>query len=173
MSLTVHARTKREGYVPPAHWEYIARMKSVVKLPILANGEIWTRADYERCISVCGIRDVALGRGLVGRPDLALQIKEGTPEKSWSDVRGQYFLPFFDKSFETRGEHFAVVRAKQLLKFLSRSYPQAAALFQTIKTLNSSAEMRRFFSEEEACQNIEFKFTPGPTAPTAYEQRIS
>ena len=61
--LTIHARTKIEGYAPPAHWEYIARMKEVARIPLLANGDIWNLDDYDACVRVGGIPDVALGRG--------------------------------------------------------------------------------------------------------------
>lgn len=72
--LVVHARTKVEGYKPPAHWEWVARVADRVSVPVLANGEIWTLDDYWRCRSVSGQASVMLGRGLVSRPDLALQI---------------------------------------------------------------------------------------------------
>jgi tRNA-dihydrouridine synthase C len=165
--LTIHARTKREGYVPPAHWEYIAKMRDVVKIPILANGEIWTKADYERCVQVCGIQDVALGRGLVGRPDLALQIKGLAEPMSWPEVHRKYLLSFFDKCRDERGDAFALARAKQMLRFLSRGFPEAQMLFNTIKTLLSAEEIARHLQlqTEEPCPK--YKFTPGPIVPTA------
>jgi tRNA-dihydrouridine synthase C len=176
-SLTIHARTKKEGYIPPAHWEYIARMKGVVKLPILANGEIWSHEDYERCVAACGIRDVALGRGLVSRPDLAAQIKFGAKPLTWTDVLEKYFRPFFEKSFAFKGDHFACVRAKQLLKFMSRSYPEALELFLQIKTLKHATEMRVHFGAkpaypEEGSWLNTFKSIPGPTARTASALKI-
>jgi tRNA-dihydrouridine synthase C len=42
----VHARTKVEGYKPPAHWDWIARIREHVTVPVIANGEVWTVADY-------------------------------------------------------------------------------------------------------------------------------
>lgn len=51
--LTVHARTKVEGYKPPAHWEWFARIKEVIDIPLIANGEVWTLEDY------CNIREVS------------------------------------------------------------------------------------------------------------------
>ena len=43
--LVVHARTKADGYRPPAYWERIADIRQVVRLPVVANGEIWTIVD--------------------------------------------------------------------------------------------------------------------------------
>jgi tRNA-dihydrouridine synthase C len=164
--LTIHARTKTEGYTPPAHWEYIARMRSAVRIPILANGEIWTKKDYDTCAAASGVADVALGRGLVSRPDLALQIKgRAAQPMHWSQVRDRYVSPFFSMSLTDRGEAFAVARVKQLLKFLSRSFSEAAETFSRIKTLQQASEIR-----SEICPT--YKCIPGPIANTASVPKI-
>ena len=71
-SLVVHARTRDHGYRPPAHWEWIAQIKAAVDVPVIANGEVWTVADWERCRAVSGCADVMVGRGAVSDPFLAL-----------------------------------------------------------------------------------------------------
>lgn len=166
--LTIHARTKKEGYVPPAHWEYIARMREVVRIPILANGEIWNTKDYATCARVSGVRDVALGRGLVGRPDLALQIKEQAEPMTWNEAREKYLLPFFRMSLEDRGPAFAVARVKQLLKFLSRGFPEAQILFEQIKTFKDDLQMQPYL--EESC--LVYRSTPGQIVLTASAPKI-
>jgi tRNA-dihydrouridine synthase C len=75
-SLVVHARTREEGYKPPAHWEWIARIRESVAVPVIANGEVWTPADYDGCRSVSGCEDVMVGRGAVSDPFLARHIKK-------------------------------------------------------------------------------------------------
>lgn len=166
--LTVHARTKKEGYVPPAHWEYIARMREVITIPVLANGEIWNTQDYSTCARVSGVKDVALGRGLVGRPDLALQIKQMAEPMTWNDAREKYLLPFFHMSLSERGPAFAVARVKQLLKFLSRGFSEAVTLFEQIKTLKDEVQMQTHL--EEKC--LAFKSTPGRIVLTASAPKI-
>lgn len=169
--LTIHARTKIEGYTPPAHWKYIARMRDAVRVPILANGDIWTIDDYRDCARVTGIPDVALGRGLVGRPDLARQIRDGAAPLEWNEILDLYARPFFSMSLESRGEAFAVARAKQLLKFLSRGFPEARALFEVIKVFHSADDVRRvLFGKEELCHT--FRFTPETIALSASAPRI-
>lgn len=139
--LTVHARTRDEGYRPPAHWEYIARMREAVRIPVIANGEIWTSEDYERCRLVSGCRHVMIGRGLMARPDLALVIKRGTRHMMWNELV-QLVLEFADASREFRNEHYAVCRVKQWLKNLSKAYAEAGPLFGEIKTLEELAPIR-------------------------------
>ena len=47
--LAVHARSKADGYNPPAYRDYIGRIHEAVSIPVIANGEIWTLDDYQRC----------------------------------------------------------------------------------------------------------------------------
>ena len=76
--ITVHARTKVEGYKPPAHWEWLARIREAVEVPVIANGEVWTTEDYRRIREVSGCDAVMIGRGLVRCPDLGLRIAQDT-----------------------------------------------------------------------------------------------
>lgn len=130
--LTVHARTKEEGYRPPAHWEFIADMKQSVRLPVIANGDIWTRDDNERCRLVSGCGDTMLGRGIMARPDLARQIKNGSGSWSFKDCH-PHLLNFMRLSCDYRDEHYAVQRTKQWVKLMGRSYSQSKELFEQIK----------------------------------------
>ncbi|SEO56247.1 tRNA-dihydrouridine synthase [Pseudomonas sp. Snoq117.2] len=145
--LVVHARTKVEGYRPPAHWEWVARVADRVSVPVLANGEIWTLDDYWRCRSVSGQASVMLGRGLVSRPDLALQIAaavrgEETAVQSWAEIlpRVQRFWVMAQRKLAPR---YAPGRLKQWLGMLTRSYPEAAALFAQVRRESDCALIDR------------------------------
>ena len=135
--LVVHARTKTDGYKPPAHWEWVARVRDAVSVQVIANGEIWNVDDWQRCRAVSGVDDVMLGRGLVSRPDLARQIvalREGraVTEMSWAEL-----LPLL-RDFWRQVRHklapaYAPGRLKQWLALLTRNYPEATALFAAIR----------------------------------------
>ena len=144
--IVVHARTKTDGYRPPAHWDWIARVQDVVSVPVYANGEIWSVEDWQRCRSISGVQDLMLGRGLVARPDLALQIRAAEAGDSfqpleWSQIAPlvQVFWALVRKKVPAR---FAPGRLKQWLCWLRRNYPEAEALFM---------QMRR----EEDSENID------------------
>jgi tRNA-dihydrouridine synthase C len=139
--LTVHARTRNEGYRPPAHWEYISHMREAISLPVIANGEIWHLADYQRARQVSGCRHVMIGRGLMSSPGLARAIKatslssskdEHGPLEQWSELV-DWLLDFAKASQNYRSEHYSVCRVKQWLKSLSRTHINAEQLFTEIK----------------------------------------
>ena len=73
--LVVHARTKSDGYRPPAYWELLPALREAVAIPVIANGEIWTPDDAERCRLVTGCDGLMLGRGMVADPGLARAIR--------------------------------------------------------------------------------------------------
>ncbi len=77
--LVVHARTKSDGYRPPAYWERIPAIREAVAIAVIANGEIWTPADAQRCRDVSGCNGLMLGRGIVVDPGLALAIRGQRP----------------------------------------------------------------------------------------------
>ena len=75
-ALTVHARTKVQGYEPPAHWEWLKIIREAVDIDVIANGDVFCLQDYIAIVEQSGCRDVMIGRGAVMRPDLARQIKQ-------------------------------------------------------------------------------------------------
>ncbi|WP_028080814.1 tRNA dihydrouridine synthase [Solimonas soli] len=135
--LVVHARTKTEGYRPPAHWEWIARVREAVAVPVCANGEIWSVDDWRRCRAISGAGDFMLGRGLVARPDLARQIADARAGREPRQMRWDELLPLLQDFWrETRRRlppKFAPGRLKQWLVWLARHDSEAARLFDAVR----------------------------------------
>lgn len=69
--ITIHGRTKTQGYRPPAYWEPIAEVAKRVSIPVIANGEIWTLDDFKRCRDVTRLEHFMIGRGALANPNLA------------------------------------------------------------------------------------------------------
>lgn len=72
--LTIHGRTRAQGYAPPAHWEPIGIVRDRVGIPVVANGDIWSLNDFRRCREVTGCIHFMLGRGALANPLLSHQI---------------------------------------------------------------------------------------------------
>ncbi|WP_137885396.1 tRNA-dihydrouridine synthase [Pseudomonas sp. 2FE] len=139
--IVVHARTKVDGYKPPAHWEWVARVQEVVKVPVFANGEIWSVDDWRRCREVSGVEDIMLGRGLVARPDLARQIAAARAGQEVQEMRWPEFMPllqeFWLQARRKLSPRYAPGRLKQWLGQLTRNYPQAVELFNAVRRESS------------------------------------
>ncbi len=85
--IVVHARTKTHGYRPPAYWDRIADLRRVVKLPLIANGEIWTADDALRAQAASGCAHLMLGRGQVADPGLALSVRQAMARARSGEAR--------------------------------------------------------------------------------------
>jgi tRNA-dihydrouridine synthase C len=68
--ITVHARTKSQGYRPPAYWKPLGEVRARLPIPVVANGEIWTIDDLRRCRDETGCQHFMLGRGALADPTL-------------------------------------------------------------------------------------------------------
>lgn len=137
-SLVVHARTKDEGYRPPAHWEWIAKIAESVNVPVIANGEVWTVDDWRRCRSVSRCHDVMIGRGAVADPFLAMRIK-GLMDEKPSPGDWYALLPHIEEYWEK--VHTRVLschtpgRLKLLLSYFRRTWPEAIELYAAVRTI--------------------------------------
>jgi len=149
--LTIHARTKSDGYKPPAHWHQLAKLHDVNRIPLVANGEVWSPDDYQACKQQSGCSDVMLGRGLLARPDLALAIKTQSLGKKyhrdeWANILLLVEALFNDSVTSCAPRHVGGP-IKQWLGYLRREYPQAQQLFDKIKRLNSAADIASAINE--------------------------
>lgn len=72
--ITIHGRTKIEGYRPPADWIPIGRVARKISIPVIANGDLWTIHDIKRCHEETGTLHFMLGRSALANPFLALEI---------------------------------------------------------------------------------------------------
>ena len=139
-SLVVHARTRDEFYRPPAHWEWIARIREAVSIPVIANGEVWTLDDYRRCRQATGCDDVMIGRGAVANPLLARRIKahlagEGLvtdPAAEWSEVR-RLLGQFWRRLPEKMADRYRAGRIKMWLRSLCDGFAEADALYHEVR----------------------------------------
>ncbi|WP_157270311.1 tRNA dihydrouridine synthase [Azohydromonas aeria] len=135
--IVVHARTKVHGYRPPAYWERVADIRATVRLPLVANGEIWTVEDARRCRAASGCDALMLGRGMVSDPGLALAIRA---DGAGTGIAWTALLPlmldfWLHVSRRVEPRHRAG-RLKQWLNYLRRTYPEAQATYDQVRTLN-------------------------------------
>jgi tRNA-dihydrouridine synthase C len=141
--LVVHARTKEDGYRPPARWHSVGLIRETLRIPVIANGEVWTLADYDAIREATGCDDVMLGRGAVADPLLAQRIlarEAEDPVTQWDAVAGMiadFWSQVQNKVLPTQSPG----RLKQWLGLMRRSYPQAETLFTALRSLRTARDV--------------------------------
>ena len=132
--LVVHARTKLHGYRPPAYWEQIALVREAVAIPVVANGEVWSVDDAQRCLYTSGCSAIMLGRGIVADPGLAWALR-GAPSTGWATL-----LPLLQRYWQRIAGHVEprhrAGRLKQWLNLLRRRHPEAQDAFDRVRITN-------------------------------------
>jgi tRNA-dihydrouridine synthase C len=124
--ITLHPRTKAEGYVPPAHWDLIARAKSLLTIPLVGNGDILSVNDAVAMLRTTGCDALMIGRGSIINPFIFHQIRahfnDSVYEPRWEAL--QAFLDvFLTATIVNYPSHLRVNRLKQLFSYLFKARP--------------------------------------------------
>jgi len=163
--LAIHARTKNDGYKPPAHWSTVSSVIESCDDSTLINGEIWSVADACEAQRASGCLHVMLARGALAAPDLARRIRQrlvdpiGVVEGAAAPaINEQMFdwlevLELVEAQFhgsDCHGTRRIGNRTKQWLIYLIRNYPEAQDLFDRVRTLHDTAEITVAFRQHRA-----------------------
>lgn len=157
--VTVHCRTKTDGYKPPAYWEWIPKIQERTKIKIIANGEIWNIEDFKKCKSETNCQDFMIGRGALRNPYVFSEIKKheqlkqaptsetttpqsliATTENSQKSL--ELIVPFFNACTIYVNDHFATARTKQWLSQLRIVSPKAREIFDQVKVHKKPVEFK-------------------------------
>ena len=77
-AVTVHGRTREQFYEGNADWDYIAEVVRAVDIPVIANGDVFSKEDYRKIKAHTGAAGVMIARGALGYPQIFSEIT-GTP----------------------------------------------------------------------------------------------
>ncbi len=72
--LTIHGRTRAQGYTGNARWEWIKKVKEILTIPVIANGDIFSVEAAINCLEITGADGVMCSRGTLGYPFLVGEI---------------------------------------------------------------------------------------------------
>lgn len=144
--LTIHARTKTQGYKPPAYWDKIQSFNTL-NIPVIANGEIWNAEHAQNCMVQAGTKHLMLGRGAVTRPDLIAQVDKNQSHQNHQNLENETLLLWEDlivhqiKFLEgtAKSDVVLVGRYKQWLAMLTKGYSEAKILWDNIKREKNKA----------------------------------
>lgn len=151
--ITIHGRTKVDGYKPPAYWGPIGKLQSTLPIPVVANGDIWTIDDFKRCRNETGCEHYMLGRGAIANPHLpyqvALELGIIKENKFNSIPSGEQWKTYFTRliglglSYSLH-EGYVLGRIKQWTKAANNRVP--GPLYDQIKVLKTLDDLRPILS---------------------------
>lgn len=137
--ITVHGRTREKIYAGDIHGEEIAKIIAKVKIPVIANGGIFTKEDADKVMTETGADGVMLARGALEKPWLFAEILNNPYSADKKDLIFRH-VDLLKTVYDDRT--VAVTFRKQLCLYL-KGEKNSAELKQKVLTLNSTYEIKR------------------------------
>lgn len=146
--LAVHGRTKEDGYRSEAiKWEWIARVRERLSIPVIANGEIWSHADGVRCRAVTGCQDLMVGRGALNVPNLGAVVQHQAAVMPWSEVL-QLLMHYGELEVQGDKSVYFPSRIKQWFRYLRQQYVEAQPLFEALRCCTEPSLIMALLQQE-------------------------
>jgi len=175
--LVLHGRTRACGFAGAAEYDTIAQVKSCVRIPVVANGDIDTPEKAEYVLSYTGADAVMIGRAAQSRPWIFREIdhflRNGTKLASIriTDAR-PLLLRYLDEHHLHHGELAGVRSARKRIHFLVRGLRGGRQLCERINGVENCAEQRRALDDfllESAARHPFFEYIDAAEALISQE----
>lgn len=155
-AITVHARTRSQGYSGKADWNIIKQVKENVTIPVIGNGDIKTCYDAKRMIDETNCDAVMIGRGVIGNPWLIKEtvdyLEKGIePKQITHQERLDMILEHLDRLIKTKNDHLALLQIRTHIGYYLKSIPNTSELKNKIfktKSIDELKELINTFKKE-------------------------
>ncbi|ABM72301.1 putative nitrogen regulation protein NifR3 family-like protein [Prochlorococcus marinus str. MIT 9515] len=117
--ITLHGRTRKEGFSGAADWDMIGRIKEHLEIPVIANGDIKTPEDAFNCLKKTNADGLMIGRGILGSPwkigeiDYAIKKVKGFKEPNVEE-KLLLIIEHLDELIKEKGNHGLLIARKHI-----------------------------------------------------------
>lgn len=144
-AITIHARTRSQGYQGKADWNVIKEVKENVNIPVIGNGDILTCYDAKKMIDETGCDAVMIGRGILGNPWLIKEcvdyLEHGIEPKEVSvNSRIKMMKTHIDLLYKDKAERVATLELRTILMYYLKYIPNTKEIKKRITKCNSRDE---------------------------------
>ena len=150
-ALTVHGRTRTQGYKGTADWSWFEKIKKTVTIPVIGNGDVVTGSDVARMFAT-GCDGVMIGRAALLNPwifsDAKYYQQHGKlPPPPPLGERIDRFLEHLTLIIERRGERFGLLHFRKHYNGYLRSYPYIAQVRHDLMQLESFQKIKDYLEK--------------------------
>lgn len=151
-AISVHARTRAQGYEGKADWNIIKAVVEAVKIPVIGNGDVKTCFDAKKMLDETGCAGVMIGRGVLGNPWLIKEctqyLESGiTPNEHTKNEKVEMMKRHITYMFQDKSENEAVLEMRTNLMYYLKGMKNVKDLKQKIVTSKSKKEYFELLDE--------------------------
>ncbi|MDR2599325.1 MAG: tRNA dihydrouridine synthase DusB [Oscillospiraceae bacterium] len=147
-AITIHGRTRTQMYSGKADWSIIRDVKAAVKVPVIANGDVYTAQDAVKILDYTGADMAMIGRGAMGDPWIFAEAKallsgEEIPQKPPIGERAETALRQFEMAAKHKGEKIACLEARKHYSWYLRGVPYSGYFKSQIAKAETLDDLRK------------------------------
>lgn len=143
--ITIHARTKKQGFSGEANWELIAHAKDAVDIPVVGNGDVRCAEDVARMQELTSCDAVMIGRGAIGNPWIFDEVKAIVDGRSYARPgaaeRVATLIAHVREAVALEGEPLGLINTRRVMAAYVKSLPNAAELRGKLMQIESMSAL--------------------------------
>ncbi len=168
-ALALHCRTRDQGMGGDVQWDYINRIKELISIPVILNGDVKTAADVKRAFETTNADAVMIGRGAIGNPFIFRRAKEYLatgimPQETSVHERVEVCLAHLELNIEYNGYPKGMIEFRKHYSGYLKGLYNSSKVKQQLVVSDSLDEIKRLLQEY-----VDFLDKEGRTIPLENE----
>jgi len=159
--ITIHGRTRKQGFSGVSDWDMIGRIKEILEIPVIANGDIKNPNDALNCIKITKADGLMIGRGILGSPwkvgeiDYAIKKLNGFREPSIEE-KLLLVIEHLDELIKEKGNHGLLI-ARKHISWTCKNFKGATKLRNNLVRAINADEVKELINKTIETLNKETK----------------
>jgi nifR3 family TIM-barrel protein len=151
-AITIHGRTRAQGYSGKADWDIIRQVKEAVSIPVIGNGDVTSCYEAKRMIDETNVDAVMIGRGVLGNPWLIKEcvdyLNDGTEPKEVSFIeKVQMMRKHYELLTQDKNEKLALLEIRSHIIWYLKGMPQSKEIKNKICQSKTTEDMFNIIDE--------------------------
>ena len=151
-AITLHGRTREEYFSGECDLDSIKKLKEILKIPVIGNGNIKNEKDAERMLEYTKADGIMIARGAIGNPfifknTIEYLTNKKEPEKISNQERLETIIKHITLEVEEKGEYTGIREMRKHLAYYTKGLQNSSEIRSKINTIDSKEELIKTLTE--------------------------